>query len=383
MRERPSGELLHHLLLFARRLKGKGFKITTGRVIDAARSLPYLDLSRRQDFAAALRANWASSPGEFSVFDDLFRVFWSQFERRERKPVLPSAPELGSVENGGEKFPFLFPGEIASPEPEGPGRVGQGLRYSPEERLMAKDFTRLTAEETPRFARTLQRLLSRWAARISRRRRPSGRGREIDFRRTLRTAVGHGGEMVRLIRKRARVKPLKIITICDVSGSMDSSTRFTLQFIHGMHRVFRRSETFVFSTRLTRISDLLKRNRWPVALKAIGERVQDWSGGTRIGQCLKVFNERYGKGLAAGSFLLVIISDGWDRGDALTLETEMKRLRRRARRIVWMNPLLETPGYQSLCLGMRTALPFIDHFIPANSLENFQDLGEIFIPRRG
>jgi hypothetical protein len=205
----------------------------------------------------------------------------------------------------------------------------------------------------------------------------------VDFRRSFRKAMGHGGELLELVRKDSKVKPLKVITLCDVSGSMDASTRFILLFFHGLQRAFHRSETFVFSTRLTRITELLKRNRWPAALKAIGKRAQDWSGGTRIGQCLRIFNERYAKGLAAGSMIVILISDGWDRGDPGLLSSEMKRLKRRARRIIWMNPLLETPGYQPICLGMKAALPYIDHFIPASSLKNFQELGEILIPRVG
>jgi uncharacterized protein with von Willebrand factor type A (vWA) domain len=205
----------------------------------------------------------------------------------------------------------------------------------------------------------------------------------VDFRRTFRKAMGHGGELLELVRKDSKVKPLKVITLCDVSGSMDASTQFILLFFHGLQRAFQRSETFVFSTRLTRITELLKRNRWPAALKAIGERAQDWSGGTRIGQCLRTFNERYAKGLAAGSMIVILISDGWDRGDPGLLSSEMKRLKRRSRRIIWMNPLLETPGYQPICLGMKAALPYIDHFIPASSLKSFQELGGILIPRVG
>ncbi len=377
--ERPSsGELLTHFLRFARVLKKRGLPITPGRVIDAARCLPFLDLSRRADFAAALRANWVSSPAEIPIFDELFREFWSASGKKEPRKVLPSGegPEERSEEAPGLLSPF--PPAPAPAEPEGAGRTGLALRYSPRERLMAKDFSQIPAEEDPLFARTLQRLLSRWAARTSRRKGASARGREVDFRRTLRASLGHGGEFVSLVRKRPRLRPLKVVVLCDVSGSMDTSTRFLLQVLHGMQRAFRRSETFVFSTRLTKVSDLLRRNRWPGALRAIGERVRDWSGGTRIGACLRVFNERYGKGLDAGSFLAVIVSDGWDRGDAVVLEAEMKRLRRRARGIVWMNPLMDTPGYEPLSLGMRTARPFIDHFLPAGSLKNFRDLEDVF-----
>ncbi len=378
-----SRELLPNLLLFARRLKEKGLKITPVRVIDAARSLAFVDLSKRQDFASALRANWVSSAQEISLFQELFREFWSQWERTERKRVLPSPEGVEAEGEGQENLPFLSKEDLSSQEPEGPGKERQGLRYSPGERLSTKDFSHIPMPQAPALQREFQRLLSSWVMKRSLRKRPSLRGREVDFRRTFRKAMGHGGELLALVRKDSKVKPLKVITLCDVSGSMDASTRFILLFFHGLQRAFHRSETFVFSTRLTRITELLKRNRWPAALKAIGERAQDWSGGTRIGQCLRIFNERYAKGLAAGSMIVILISDGWDRGDPGLLSSEMKRLKRRARRIIWMNPLLETPGYQPICLGMKAALPYIDHFIPASSLKSFQELGGFLIPRVG
>jgi uncharacterized protein with von Willebrand factor type A (vWA) domain len=158
---------------------------------------------------------------------------------------------------------------------------------------------------------------------------------------------------------------------------MESSTRFTLQFILGLQKAFPRSEAFVFSTRLTRVTEMVKKNQRTNALTLLGRRVQDWSGGTRLGPCLKIFNEVWGKGMAAGSAVVILFSDGWDRGDPALLEAEMKRLKRRAHRIIWMNPLLGTPGYRPLTQGMRTALPYIDYFLPANDLKSLQGLGEV------
>ncbi len=380
MTDRKSGDLFSNLLLFARRLKARGLKINPGRVIDGARSLAWVDLSNRQDFASALRPNWVSSPREIALFQELFLEFWSHWERTKRKRVLPS-PEGG--EDGGdgqETLPFFSREGFSSREPEGPEKEGHGLRYSPGERLSAKDFSKIPLPEAPALEREFRRLLSSWVMKRSLRKKPSRKGRDLDFRRTLRKAVGYGGELLELFRKKSKVKPLKIITLCDVSGSMDASTRLILFFFQGLQRAFRRSETFVFSTRLTRITEILKRNRLPVALKIIGERARDWSGGTRIGQCLRIFNERYAKGLASGSMIVIFISDGWDRGDPGLLESEMKRLKRRARRIIWMNPLLETPGYQPICLGMQAALPYIDHFLPAHNLRSFKRLGEVLLP---
>ncbi len=383
MQDAAKGEILFHLLRFARRLKEKGLPVTPGRVMDATRSLELIDLSLRQDFAEALRANLISSREHGAVFDALFEEFWSRMQEVLAQRMVPS--EEGE-EAGETPEETLFPQPLIEESPaEREGDQGKKLTigYSPQEVLMGKDFSQLAPEDWGILERELARLLSQLAMRMSRRREPASRGREMDFRRSMKRAARYGGEWLELVRRRRKMKPLKIITLCDVSGSMDASTRFILLFFHGLQRAFRRSETFVFSTRLTRITELLKRNRWPAALKAIGERAPDWSGGTRIGQCLRIFNERYAKGLAAGSMIVILISDGWDRGDPGLLSSEMKRLKRRARRIIWMNPLLETPGYQPICLGMKAALPYIDHFIPASSLKSFHELGGILIPRVG
>ena len=144
-------------------------------------------------------------------------------------------------------------------------------------------------------------------------------------------------------------------------------------------RVSRGNQTFVFSTRLTRITDILKRNRWAGALAAISQRVPDWSGGTKIGPCLQSFNERFARGFALGSTFIILISDGWDLGTPEVLDAEMKKLKRKARRIIWMNPLAGTPGYQPISQGMRTALPYIDYLLPANTLKGLRAMGEILV----
>ena len=251
--------------------------------------------------------------------------------------------------------------------------------YSPEEVLLGKDFSQFSPEEWRILERELAHLLSELTMRVTRRREPSARGREMDFRRSLKKAVRYGGDMLELVRRRRKVKPLKVIVICDVSGSMDASTRFILQFFFGMQKIFRKSETFVFSTRLTRITDILKRNRWAQALADISRRARDWSGGTKIGHCLKVFNERYARGMTASSSAIILISDGWDRGEPELLEAEMKRLKRRASRLIWLNPLMGTPDYRPLCQGMRTALPYIDYFLPANTLKGWKTLGDVLV----
>ena len=368
-------KLFSGFLQFARQLKERGLKVTSARVIDAARSFSLIDLAIRQDFYSVLRANLVSSPEEITIFDELFEKFWSQI--REELPELP-AP--GGAENEpGEDLIESLPQIIAIPEtaPGDEEAKERGEEYSPYEMLMLRDFSRFAEAEPGVLEREFVQLLKKIIARISRRREPALRGREVDFRRSLRRSLSCGGELFELVRRRKRTKPVKIMVICDVSGSMDASTLYTLQFIFGLHRVFHRSEYFVFSTRLTRITDILKHQRWRRALAMIGERVQDWSGGTKIGYCLKLFNQRYGSSLPPGGAAIIIISDGWDRGDTALLDAEMKQLRRKARRLIWMNPLLGSPGYQPLAKGMSTALPHIDHFLPASNLKGLKVLGKV------
>jgi hypothetical protein len=324
-----------------------------------------------------LRANFVSSREDLTIFNELFEQFWSV--RPETLPEVVSPEEEGLIvdETAEENLHATSqPGEF-SPAEEGAEEKDQRSGYSPQEVLMAKDFSQFPPEDWEALDRELVRLLSRITIRVSRRREPSVRGREIHFPRTMRKAVRYGGEILELIRRRRKIRPMKVIVICDVSGSMDASTRFILQFFFGLQNIFPRSETFVFSTRLTRITDILRRYKRVEALTAISQRVPDWSGGTKIGHCLRMFNERYARALAAESAVVILVSDGWDRGDPELLDIEMKRLKRKARRLIWMNPLLAAPEYRPLCQGMRTALPYIDHFLPASTLRGLKSMGEV------
>ena len=372
------GEILSRVLLFARRLKRKGLKITPGRVMDAVRSLEVIDLSIRQDFSSALRANLVSSREDLVAFDELFEQFFSLRPELPLDLEAPSGEEaVADEETEEEDLRSTSQQWELSPAEEGGEEESLPSGYSPQEALMAKDFSQFPLEDQEALARELLRLLSQIASRVSRRRKPSSKGREIHFPRTMRKAVRYGGEILDLVRRRRKIKPMKVIVICDVSGSMDASTRFILQFFFGLQKIFPRSETLVFSTRLTRITDILRHYRWGEALTAMGKRVQDWSGGTKIGQCLHFFNERYARTLAAQSAVVILISDGWDRGEPELLDVEMKRIKRKARRVIWMNPLLGSPEYRPLCQGMRTALPYVDHFLPASTLRGLKSLGEI------
>jgi uncharacterized protein with von Willebrand factor type A (vWA) domain len=382
MTDYQKGDLFTHFLLFARQLKERGLKITPARVTDAFRSLEYIDLSDRRDFAETLKANFVSSVKEMAVFSEVFRYYWGRIGELPPKKII-SANEGPEGNNDLQEGPLAAAREDAPPPAERSDKKSLSTGYSPQEVFLVKDFNKYSFKDQGVLEKETARLISRWVMKVSRRRRSASKGREMDFRRTIRKTVRNGGEILELARRQRKVKPLKIISLCDVSGSMEASTRFTLQFIFGLQKAFRRSEAFVFSTRLTRVTEVVKKNQGTNALTLLGRRVQDWSGGTRLGPCLKTFNEVWGKGMAAGSAVVILFSDGWDRGDPALLEAEMKRLKRRAHRIIWMNPLLGTPGYRPLTQGMQTALPYIDYFLPANDLKSFRGLGEVLAEQLG
>ena len=193
----------------------------------------------------------------------------------------------------------------------------------------------------------------------------------------MRRSLRYGGEVLQLLRRGPRVAKTKMVVLCDVSGSMDVYTKFLVQFLYGVQNGLRGVETIVFSTRLTRVTPLLRRRNVHAALARISETVQDWSGGTKIGMCLREFNTIMAPTMVTSKTLVVIISDGWDTGDTAILDSEMAKLRARAFRIVWLNPLLGSPNYQPLCKGMHTALPYVQDFMPVHNVESLRKFGRL------
>jgi uncharacterized protein len=376
LNSQPNRDLLYQLVWFARLLKDRGLRITPGRLIDACRSMKHIDLLKRQDFAEVLKANFVSAKEEIPIFAELFEKFWVL--NLDIQPIPKSHPSQNEESQDMKKMNPSASKESWAEEGEEEDVIGKG-EYSAQEILAVKDFSQFVGEEEEELTRELTRLLQRIASRESRRRVAAKKGREVDFRRSLRKAVRYGGEILELLWRKRKVKPLNIYVLCDVSGSMDVSTRFILQFLFGLQRIFRKSEIFVFSTRLTRITDIIQRKHWKDALHALGRRVQDWSGGTQIGHCLQIFNRYYTRQLNAKSSAVILISDGWDRGEPEVLQEEMRRLKRKAKRLIWMNPLLGSPDYQPLAQGMRTALPYIDEFLPATNLKGLKAMADQLI----
>ncbi len=250
------------------------------------------------------------------------------------------------------------------------------LSYSASEALRTKDFGTFTWEEVQACKALLKELVWRIAPRKTRRRRPTARGRQIDMRRVLRRNLRYGGEPIELTWREVRMRQRPLVVLCDISGSMDRYSRILLQFVHTISNGLRDVEAFVFGTRLTRITRLLRERDIDDAVGYVSKQVVDWSGGTRIGETLKDFNYTWARRVLGRGAVVLLISDGWDRGESQLLGREMGRLQRSCHRLIWLNPLLGGRDYQPLTQGMQAALPYVDDFLPVHNLLSLEQLGE-------
>ncbi|MGI9148160.1 MAG: vWA domain-containing protein [Chloroflexota bacterium] len=248
--------------------------------------------------------------------------------------------------------------------------------YSPVEVLAGRDFSTFVPDEMQDIARAILLVARRLATRESRRYRSTQRGHAIDLRRTLRRNIKYGGTVVELAKKKRKIRKPKIVLVCDVSRSMDTYSKFLLQFIYALQNTLGRVESFVFSTRLTRVTEYFRASDIYTALDRIAREVPDWSGGTRIGESLRVFNHEWSLRMVNQHTIVLIMSDGLDTGDASVLEYEMEQIHRRAARVIWLNPLLGNEDYRPLARGMSAALPHVNLFASAHNLASLQALGK-------
>ena len=372
---------VHNLIAFARVLKQLGVVVSLSQVLDAARSIAFVNIGERPDFRAVLRANLVSRKEDFPAFDLAFECFWREqsYERAPTQPVevegVPSEtkPQSGGDEEGIEEaFAEATAKEDLSLEDLDDFAVPT---YSPQELLNRKDFSEMGVEESRAVARAILLIATKIATQISRRKKRARRGNIVDLRWTMRKNIKYGGDIVDLVTRRRRIKKTRVVLLCDVSGSMDCYSRFLIQFMYGLQNELWGVETFVFSTSLTRITHLIRTKDIANALEKISAGILGWSGGTNIGRSLQSFNRNFAPSIVTHRTVVVIISDGWDRGDVGLLELEMQNLKRRCKKVIWLNPLLASENYEPLCKGMQAALPYIDLFLSVHNVDSLVTLG--------
>lgn len=382
----PPSDFLSSLASFCRTLKERGIKTTLDQEIECCRSLQFIDICSYGDFYTTLKTILLSRAEDIPAFHEIFFSHWG---RRSQDEFEQRSPEEGLGKSSTQEKAGSAKGEEVTKQSfsewchDSPGKEDtarqEELVYSPLEQLKTKDFSNCTDEDLEEIQKAVSLIAQKMRIRESRRKKPlMSAKRMFDFRRTMRKAVRYGGNPVKLMWKSRDLRKTRIIILCDVSGSMERYSRFLVQFLYGLQRFVDSIETFVFSTRLSRISATLRRGRsFAKALDAVSKSIVDWSGGTRIGECLGTFNRAYAPMLFGKKTIAIIISDGWDRGDAALLRTEMGRLRRNAHYLIWLNPLLGSPRYKPSCIGMKTALPFLDQFLPFYNVESLIRLGHV------
>jgi len=361
--------LLRHVVTFGRVLREVGIEVGPGRLQDALRGLDAVDLTSQPDVYFTLRQTLVARRDELDLFDRAFAAWFL------RAPVEPAG--RGAVPQQPQTRKVASPLSEATLGDEDGDRDPLELGASGHELLREQDFATMTPEEFARARRLIADIARLRPLRRSRRRRPDPRGDRLDLRRLMRRSLATGGDPVeRAFRSRKDV-PRKLVVLCDVSGSMESYTRALLLFLHSAVGTGRGVEAFAFGTRLSRLTQELATRNPEDAFAKASASVVDWGAGTRIGACLKAFNDEYGRRALSRGAVTVIVSDGWEREDPELVGREMARLARAAYAVVWVNPLKGNPEYQPLAGGMRAALPFVDRFLPGHNLRSLEELAAV------
>jgi uncharacterized protein len=363
----PGRAVVSHIVTFGRVLREAGLEVGPGRVADALKGLDAVGLSRQDDVYWTLRQTLVSRREDVEAFD---RAFYAWFLRAAVEPQAPTKPPPPSR---GERRKGAPPG----PGPEVDGGAATLGAWSEDELLRTKDFASMTPEEFARAKRLIHEIAVARPQRRTRRLRPDSKGLALDVRALVRASLATGGDPVERAFRSRTAAPRKLVLILDVSGSMEAYARALLLYLHAARGSGRGVETFAFGTRLTRLTPELGARNPETAFEAAAARVQDWSGGTRIGASLKAYNDEWGRRSMTRGAVVVILSDGCERGDAQLAGKEMERLARQAFAVVWVNPLKGHAEYEPLAGGMRAALPFVDRFLSGHDVASLESLGRV------
>jgi uncharacterized protein with von Willebrand factor type A (vWA) domain len=396
--------LLYRLTEFGRILWEVGIDVGPRKMLDLAETLNFVDVTNKEDFYNTLKCSLLAKHEQEALFNQMFLYYWYMRDRQnkaenprgaakrdERQIRLPPSERKRLAEhmNANEQQRKDLRSEMR--QSERPRRAHerideddddddaqpQGTAYSAIEMLRKKDFESFTWEEVQEAKKLMAEMRWHLGLRPTHRKAPSRKGSYPDMRRIVRRNLKYGAEILELTWRETKQKPRPLVIICDISGSMSLYSRLLLHFIHTISNGLMNVEAFVFGTRLTRITRQLKKRDVDDAVRDVSRSVQDWSGGTRIGDALHYFNHYWARRVLGRGAVVLVISDGWDRGEAGVLEVEMDRLQHSCHRLIWLNPLLGSPDYRPLTIGMKTALPYIDNFLPAHNLDSLINLGNL------
>lgn len=379
------GRIPDNIMHFARTLRAAGLPVGPGTVLEAIRAVSALGMSSRTDFYWALHAVFVNRRDQRDLFDQAFHIFWRNPKILERMMalMLPQM-DMESDPNMGETLAPRIAEALAQgsekrskPREEEELEFDAAMTWSQQEVLRTKDFEKMTNDEVALARAAIRRLRLPIMEVPTRRFRPNPTGARADMRATLRAALRSGGDTIPLKYKQRQMRRPPLIVLCDISGSMERYSRMLLHFLHAITNDRDRVHTFLFGTRLNNVTRYLRYKDIDVALAKIAEGVEDWSGGTRIGHCLRDFNQNWSRRVLGQGAVVLLITDGLDRDAGVGLTAEVDRLHRSCRRLVWTNPLLRYDGFEPKSLGIRAILPHVDDFRPVHNLESLVQLADI------
>ena len=378
--------LSENIMHFARVLRRAGLPIGSGQVLDSLSAVTLIGLADRNDFYWALHAVFVKHLAQRKIFDQAFHIFWRNPEILERmlQLLLPETPD----QNTGLKstndtlrrvVEALSSGNSSQSDVDEKTEVelDASLTWSPTEILAEKDFEEMSTEEIQVAISAVHRMKLPINYLPTRRLKASNKGSNIDMRRTMRSALRSGSDFIPLIKCQSRMRRPPLVAICDISGSMERYSRMLLHFMHTLTNDRGRVHTFLFGTGLTNVTRHLRHKDVDESLEKVGEAATDWSGGTRIGQCLSEFNKLWSRRVLTQGAIVILISDGLDRDEGDGLANQMERLNKSCRRLIWLNPLLRYEGFEPKSTGIRVMLPYVDDFRKIHNLNSFKELVNI------
>ena len=380
-RANTKSTFLHHLVGFGRQLRAGGVAVDPASMIDLCRAIDHIDIGSRADVRAAAQATLVSSRDDLENFERIFAEYWDRQPEsalasgraHDSRQLDGSEPQQQTALAPLQEQKLLLVGDEESTESV-QSVDGGAVAYSKQDVLRHKDLGKLDESEIAAARTLVADFIKTLANRPGYRYQAARRGRLIDFRRSFRQNLSHGFAAIEFRYKKRRIKKLKLMLLCDVSGSMAQYSSFLLEFIFAIQEKLPTTEAAVFATHMSPITQALQMNDIARSLQNVSASASGWGGGTDIGGSLAEFNNHYEKSLRGSKAIVVILSDGWDRGDVPRMRQQVARLRRRAHKLIWLNPLLGGKDYQPLCRGMQTALPYLDHFLPAHNLASLADV---------
>lgn len=362
--------LSKNIVQFCRFLRQKGFGVTIDEESLSLQALQFIDYKNNEVFRQSLKATLCHNKTQLDDFDDLFYEYWKELEK---------AVESKTKEDTKNKTAFQQQPSYKALSKwlhgNGNKETEEVASYSIQETLLKKDFSSVPEDEVEELMQTIKTIAKRLAAKTNRRYEFSYKTDMPDLRKTLRKNLRRGGELLDIIHRKPKHNRVKLVLLCDVSRSMELYSAFLIQFMYAFQQVYRRMETFVFSTSLKRITGLLKQKNFHEAMQQLSNENNGWSGGTRIGESFAAFVNEYGKRLIDTKTIVVILSDGWDTGSIDLIKSNMEFLHARSKKLIWLNPLAGFEDYKPHVSAMKAALPFIDVFAPVHNVKSLKKLG--------